>query len=639
MITGTMQTTFGIHQHRSSRGDVKIFLPDTVKKITELFLQNGYSTVLISFEYHPKSDYTFIWDPGMHDKREPIKTENGFDTPCNQAGKDQPWFAQIQLAGGYNRQSKLDQLPDLAKVSISPYYPNDRIFRTNQAKYLGAVLNTDLQVKIIIEYLKYSGQWENKIVFFITDHGQSHDRHKQWLYVGGIHVPLIVAGKDIKPSTNHELFSLLDVVGALLDLAGTTIPSYMDAINLLTSNGHKFVISARDRCDWTIDRIRSVCTDNFKYIRNFYPQLSYLQSTYRDNWVAQKRAWEMYNNRELRPIQALYFEQNRPEEELYFSPKDSHEINNLARGPDYQEIVDSMRLILEHWMNETNDQGAYKESEKSYKEALKHVNGKEITNYRVIVRASRLRNSVVSLELENALIFDIPLYDQHKEQIEIPTDSCRITFKSSYPFRNITQHFEEVVNYRRESAYTTNTIDDNWHEIDLQHDEKARFRTWYDMQQLHIEVEVEDSEIVVDSLQDPWNQDGIEIRMDSHMRMERGSSYTPQEFQDYIAIITSPGANGKPSSRYLSALGERCCSNFYQSDLKVEHSFTQTGHQMTAKIPVDYLKNQQNGIWESFRLNIHIHDKDSESEFHTTWKTDWRDQHNYQHSGTFSRED
>ena len=40
----------------------------------------------------------------------------------------------------------------------------------------------------------------------------------------------------------------------------------------------QYVFAARDRADETVDRIRSVRSERFKYLRNFYPSRPYLQS-------------------------------------------------------------------------------------------------------------------------------------------------------------------------------------------------------------------------------------------------------------------------------------------------------------------------------------------------------------------------
>ena len=43
-ITGMYQTTIGAHQHRSGRGELKIYLPDGIRPVPELFQEAGYYT-------------------------------------------------------------------------------------------------------------------------------------------------------------------------------------------------------------------------------------------------------------------------------------------------------------------------------------------------------------------------------------------------------------------------------------------------------------------------------------------------------------------------------------------------------------------------------------------------------------------
>ena len=58
IITSTMPTTFGLHNHHSSRTvEVAIFLPDGIKTIPEVFKENGYHTF-----NHGKDDYNFIYN-------------------------------------------------------------------------------------------------------------------------------------------------------------------------------------------------------------------------------------------------------------------------------------------------------------------------------------------------------------------------------------------------------------------------------------------------------------------------------------------------------------------------------------------------------------------------------------------------
>ncbi len=53
----------------------------------------------------------------------------------------------------------------------------------------------------------------------------------------------------------------------------------MQARNLLAKSyqPRDAVFSARDRCDETVEHIRSVRTDRYKYVRNFLPRRPHLQ--------------------------------------------------------------------------------------------------------------------------------------------------------------------------------------------------------------------------------------------------------------------------------------------------------------------------------------------------------------------------
>ena len=71
-----------------------------------------------------------------------------------------------------------------------------------------------------------------------------------------------------------------------LALAGLAVPAWMQGRDVLAPNyrPRDAVFAARDRCDETVDRIRSVRTAQHKYIRNFLPDRPHLQPNgYKDH--------------------------------------------------------------------------------------------------------------------------------------------------------------------------------------------------------------------------------------------------------------------------------------------------------------------------------------------------------------------
>jgi arylsulfatase A-like enzyme len=374
MITGVMHTTLGLHNHHSSRTqESAIYLPDSIKTIPELFKQAGYFTFNSG-----KDDYNFWYDrkklyEGAYAEH-PLYGKSGLKIDWNARNeKNQPFFGQIQLRGGkhiFNPEfsSKVKSRIDRSKVNLPPYYPKDSILIEEWARYLESLQITDDEVHDIIQSLRNDGLHENTLIFFFADHGMRFLRHKQFLYEGGLKVPMIAYWEGNKElitagSTRNGLVSGLDIGATSLAVAGIDIPNYFEGKNLFSEDyqSSEFVISGRDRCDFTIDRIRSVRTEGFKYIRNFMTDRPAMQPNYRDEWELTKVTRNLFEQGQLNEIQGKYFENERDAEELYDLKNDPYEINNLADDYKYEEILANHRKILESWLIRTNDRGQYLE--------------------------------------------------------------------------------------------------------------------------------------------------------------------------------------------------------------------------------------------------------------------------------------
>jgi len=372
MITGMYQTTIGAHHHRSSRGELKIELPRGVRTIPELFREAGYFTTItdVSGKRNGKQDYDFVYEPSdLYD---------GID--YSQRKKGQPFFAQFHLRGGKIRNSEqgykaamadMDLRVERSAVTLPPYYPDHPVIREDWAQYIDSVNYTDIEVGFILDRLKKDGNLENTIVFFLTDHGISHARGKQFLYEEGILIPFVVWAPGLLPQgkVRDEFIAHIDLGATSLQLAGIPIPESMQGRPLFGPDAEPrdYVVSARDRCDETVDRIRSIRKGDFKYIRNFYPQRPYLQPcAYKDAKPFMPVLRELYAAGKLNEAQSLQLAEIRPEEELYDLTQDPWEINNLSEDPAYQDVLSDFRALLSWWVMDTDDKGRYPESLELY---------------------------------------------------------------------------------------------------------------------------------------------------------------------------------------------------------------------------------------------------------------------------------
>ena len=389
IITGVMQTTTGTHQHRSSRHapgvvpeDVRIHLPDGMSTIPELMREAGYFTFNSG-----KDDYNFHYDrrelytvgtkenykPGMNGWQGNFARHSGSfdqDTWNARPDKTQPWFGQIMIWGGKAgaRHVRDGEKLRADAVPLPPYFPNTPALRKAWTAHHNAARGADHQIEQILALLESDGELENTLVFFFSDHGNNQSlRGKQFCYEDGLHVPLIILGEHaaLEPGTvRDEIISGLDIPATTLALAGVELPSYLDGVNLFAEDFSKreYVISARDRCDYTIDRIRSVRSDRFRYVRNGFPQRPLLQAQYRDNAPTVKSLKELHRDGKLSPfLDELWFGV-RAKEELYEIAEDPHQVNNLASDPEYAAELERHRDALDAWIKATDDQGQYPES-------------------------------------------------------------------------------------------------------------------------------------------------------------------------------------------------------------------------------------------------------------------------------------
>jgi len=364
-VTGIYQTTLGAHNHRSQSdlGKAKASpqyyksfeLPDAVPMITDLFRKAGYYTTNGKYKSglskltSGKTDYNFI---------NPTPPYDGID--WRDCPKDKPFFSQIQLGGGKSRGDKSSN--NIKDFTLPPYYPNHKVMRDDWKTYLNSWLKQDREIGEIVQELKDAGKLDNTVIFFLTDHGISHIRGKQFLYEEGIRVPLIIRFPDgrLAKTVRDDLTIHIDLAPTSLALAGIEIPKHFQGHDIFAKKltPRDFIVSARDRCDETIEIIRCIRTQQYKYIRNFLSYRPHAQpNQYKDGKKISKTMRELHKEGKLNELQDRIFYPTRPTEELYDLKSDPNETKNLAANPKYAKQLAKLRKTLYDWMVETKDLG------------------------------------------------------------------------------------------------------------------------------------------------------------------------------------------------------------------------------------------------------------------------------------------
>ena len=382
-MTGFYQTTTDTHHMRSHRSDA-FRLPEGAKPLTHRLREAGYVTANIKqidgeTVGTGKLDLNFVNEGPIYD------TEDWSSLKGRQ-----PFFAQVNMPQAeydiYDRQTWKKErvewvgendprLPAIAtpeNVTPPPYYPDHPIVREEWARYLNTTSLMDVHVGRVLRQLEADGTLEDTVVIFFADNGRMEPRGIHWLYDTGLHVPMIVrwprnvpAPPQVRPgSVNDEVVSLLDVTATTMAIAGLARPAGMHSRPLLGGDApppRTYAFSARDRIDETQARVRSVRDRRWRYIRNYPPYATVATlNRYKEKCFLIMPLMRRLHaeGRLAAPARAL-MAGRAPEEELYDTEADPHQIENLAASarPAHREALLRLRAALDAWIAETGDRG------------------------------------------------------------------------------------------------------------------------------------------------------------------------------------------------------------------------------------------------------------------------------------------
>ena len=247
-----------------------------------------------------------------------------FIPPASYARK----FAAEEMPGPYFEATDLENQANLKSVDFQGEVrtPEEHGAKDIQAKYYAMIAQIDDQFARILQALEESGQRENTVIIFTSDHGETLGDHGLVakgcrFYEGLTRVPLIFSWSGVFPAGRQlsGLVELLDLSATVLALTGVEIPDYHQGINLLP------ILKGEEQGE----RIRD-------YARCEYFDALDTQFTGGSGSFATMHRTERYKL-------SLYHDANLGE--LYDLQEDPWEFSNLWDDPSHREIRD--QLILE----------------------------------------------------------------------------------------------------------------------------------------------------------------------------------------------------------------------------------------------------------------------------------------------------
>lgn len=362
LISGMYAVSLGTDIHREKRP-----VPDQFY-FPKYLRDAGYYTTNNS-----KQDYNNIKTPA-----DVWNESSGKASYLNRPDKSKPFFAvyncgitHMTRVATRTVEGRSPRIVSKNAVSVPKYIPDLPEVRDDIAWNMDAVMLMDKWIGEKLKELRESGEAENTIVFFYSDHGGTVPRGKAYVYESGTHVPFItyfpkkwqhLAGTSL-PAISDRLVSFVDFAPSIFSLTGNKTPGFMigkpffGTDSKKPENQRKYIFTFRSNQGPAYAPSRAITDGHYKLIWNF--QSAYPNGTRQDyQWqMPAQQAWDVANiQNKLSPLEKKFWMPVEPLE-LYDLQKDSLETVNLAGNKSYSKIFEELKAALHNELIANQDLG------------------------------------------------------------------------------------------------------------------------------------------------------------------------------------------------------------------------------------------------------------------------------------------
>jgi arylsulfatase A-like enzyme len=181
---------------------------------------------------HADSDEPWLLNINIYDPHPPFIPPKAYADQFDPADMPGPHFRDSDLV----QQKKLAGLDYQDELRTPEQHDAFRV----QALYYAMIKQIDDQFALILSELERTGQRDNTVVIFTSDHGEALGDHGLMFkgcrfYEGLVRVPLILSWPNqfVQDVQSNGLVELLDLTSTLMELSGLECPDYMQGSSLL----------------------------------------------------------------------------------------------------------------------------------------------------------------------------------------------------------------------------------------------------------------------------------------------------------------------------------------------------------------------------------------------------------------------
>ncbi|MBQ8612082.1 MAG: sulfatase-like hydrolase/transferase [Oscillospiraceae bacterium] len=183
---------------------------------------------------HRVTDHALEWLSAYQHVRRPFLLRVSYLAPHTPVLAPEPFYSMYKdknYTWDRPAQQTLEDRPDLEKngreiFGGQSYYAahTEEDFQRMRRTYCALVSHIDDEVGRLVEHLKQTGEYENTVILFTSDHGDLMGEYGQFqkgvFYDITANVPCILAGPGVKPGVYDNLTECVDIAPTLMALCG-----------------------------------------------------------------------------------------------------------------------------------------------------------------------------------------------------------------------------------------------------------------------------------------------------------------------------------------------------------------------------------------------------------------------------------
>ncbi len=355
--------------------------------MADLMKEAGYFTgirhkVSHSTPYHPYPAWDVVLDTlpdgnpahPKHIKSYHASTKQGiaaakeagkpFCLNINVADPHKPFYTEGSRGTTVNDPNVPSHVFTADEVPVPGFLFDDPAVREELALYYSTVRRADDCVGEILRALEESGESDDTVVVFLSDHGMPLPFAKTQLYYHSTRTPWIVRWPGVTKAgatDERHLISAIDLLPTLLDIAGIAHPDGLEGRSIVpllkreSQTGRDFIITEyNENAGGNRHPMRAILTREYGYIFSPWSNGERKMATATKGTATYRRMLERAKS-DPHVAERLALFEHRVPEELYHYASDPDALVNLIDDPRHRSERDRLTAALEDWMKRTGD--------------------------------------------------------------------------------------------------------------------------------------------------------------------------------------------------------------------------------------------------------------------------------------------